>query len=185
MNAIAFNFVCMLLSSSGTKISRANSPGYHVIKSSSCITAVWLRKILVASQQILCMYFFFVVKNDQPLTQFVCMLNKQKRGRAVLCVLWITCMFLCRLWQEGSVLAGKRYSEGIRRPVCRKPRAFVSRPESWEGCSSWICGASSGRRTEAEILHRHRRALQTGAAQDQNSSTFTRKWLKEDLGTLQ
>ncbi len=84
--AIALNLACMFFSSSGT-ISRANSSCYHVIKSSSCITAVWHAEILVSSQQIffflwrLCMYFF-VVKHDQPLTQFVCMLNKQKRGRA-------------------------------------------------------------------------------------------------------
>ncbi len=51
VRAIALNFACMLFSSSGTKISRANSPCYHVIKSSSCIS-VTLRKILVSSQQI-------------------------------------------------------------------------------------------------------------------------------------
>ncbi len=95
VRAIAFNFACMLLSSSGTKISRANSPCYHVIKTSSCITAVWLSESFISADFFLwsrlCIYFFFVVKNDQPLTQLVCMLNKQKRGRAVLFSVFHVC----------------------------------------------------------------------------------------------
>ncbi len=95
VRAIALNFACMLFSSSGSKISRANSPCYHVIKTSSCITAVWLSERFISADFFiwsrLSMYVFFVVKNDQPLTQLVCMLNKQKRGRAVLFAVFHVC----------------------------------------------------------------------------------------------
>ncbi len=85
--AIALNLACMFFSSSGTDQQSEFfllSCDQIQLLHNSCVT---LAEILVSSQQIffflwrLCMYFF-VVKHDQPLTQFVCMLNKQKRGRA-------------------------------------------------------------------------------------------------------
>lgn len=73
------------------------------------------------------------------------------RARVCVCVL-----------QEGSVLVGEGHSEGVSCVVYREPASSLCGSEGQRHAAAQLCGCAAGRRTEAEILHRHGRAIPTG-----------------------